>query len=146
MREFKGFKEEVRQHEPSEEERTPPGQGGNLESVRLKQYEDNYGLFLGHYWKPSGEEDQRADIRIQLRDHPHPDGTSTPIAAGTVESVTYQLGPRFSNKQITETDDSTNFALDISAYGSMLCVAEVRFNDGKDPLVLSRYIDFPHDL
>jgi hypothetical protein len=36
-----------------------------------------------------------------------------------------------------------NFVLDVSAYRPMLCIAEVRFNDGNPPVYLSRYIDSP---
>ena len=118
----------------------------SLEDRRRTEYEDNQGLFLGHYWRPSEEEGQIADIRIQLRDHLRPDGRPTPLQAGTVESVTYQLGPKFSREPITERDSEDNFALDVSAYGPMLCLAEVHFNDGAEDLLLSRYIDFPDDL
>jgi hypothetical protein len=51
-----------------------------LEERRLEEYEANRRLFLGHYWRPSEREGQTADIRIQLRDHPHPDGRPTPLA------------------------------------------------------------------
>jgi hypothetical protein len=101
---------------------------------------------LGHYWRPSEQEGQKADIRIQLRDHPHPDGRPTPLDEGQVERVAYQLGPRFSDDAIVKHNSSEKFALDVSAYGHMLCLAEVTFNDGTEPLYLSRYIDFLEDL
>jgi len=117
-----------------------------LEERRTEEYERNRGLFLGHYWRPSGREGQKADTRIQLRDHPHPDGRPTPLEEGKVESVTYQLGLKFSEEAITKRNSSEAFALDVSAYGPMLCLAVVNFNDGTEPLYLSRYIDFPEDL
>lgn len=117
-----------------------------LEQHRKKEYEDNRGLFLGHYWRPSAREGQKADIRIQLRDHPPPDGGPTPLEEGKVESVAYQLGPKFAEDAITKRNSGEAFALDVSAYGPMLCLAVVTFNDGTDPLYLSRYIDFPEDL
>jgi hypothetical protein len=117
-----------------------------LEERRSEEYEANRGLFLGHYWRPSEREEQAADIRIQLRDHPHPDGRPTPLEEGTVDSVAYQLGPKFSEEAITKHNSGDAFALDISAYGPVLCLAVVSFSDGTDPLYLSRYIDFPEDL
>ena len=116
-----------------------------LEQRRIAEYKTNRGLFLGHYWKPSGREGQKADIRIQLRDHPDPEGGLTPLEEGTVESVAYQLGPKFSEEAITKRNSGDAFALDVSAHGPMLCLAEVTFNDGTKPLYLSRYIDFPED-
>jgi hypothetical protein len=105
-----------------------------LERRRTAEYERNRGLFLGHYWRPSGQEEQKADIRIQLRDHPDPKGGPTPLEAGKVESVTYQLGPKFSEEAITKRNSGEHFALDFSAYGPLLCLAEVTFNDGTEPL------------
>jgi hypothetical protein len=117
-----------------------------LEQRRIDEYRANRGLFLGHYWKPSGREGQKADIRIQLRDHPDPEGGATSLQEGTVESVAYQLGPKFSEEAIIKRNSGDAFALDVSAYGPMLCLARVTFNNGTDPLYLSRYIDFPEDL
>jgi hypothetical protein len=117
-----------------------------LEELRTAEYIRNRGLFLGHYWRPSGREGQKADIRIQLRDHPDPKGGPTPLEAGKVESVTYQLGPKFAEDAITKRNSGEAFALDVSAYGHMLCLAVVTFNDDPKPLYLSRYIDFPEDL
>jgi hypothetical protein len=118
----------------------------SLEQRRRKEYVDHRWLFLGHYWKPSEQERQKADIRIQLRDHPPPEGGPTPLEAGTVESVAYQLGPKFSEEAIVKRNSGDAFALDVSAYGPMLCLAVVTFNDGTEPLYLSRYIDFPEEL
>jgi hypothetical protein len=107
-------------------------------------YEANQGLFLGHYWRPSEEESQVVDIRIFLHDHPHPDGRPTPLEKGAVESVTYYLGPKFPSEDATTKRNSGDaFALDITAYGPVLCLAKVEFNDDTEPLYLSRYIDFP---
>lgn len=140
---FRGFDSELSQVDPP---KALTEANRALEERRTKEYKDNQGLFLGHYWKPSEEEGQIADIRIQLRDHPDPEGGPTPLEAGKVESVTYYLGPKFSETATTKSDSTDAFALDVSAYGPMLCHAVVSFNDGTRPLSLSRYIDFPEDL
>ena len=141
--EFRRFRPELSQVPPKKAltEADQP-----LEQRRVAEYIANQGLFLGHYWKPSEQEGQKADIRIQLRDHPDPKGGPTPLEEGTVESVAYQLGPKFSEEAITKRNSGDAFALDLSAYGPMLCLAVVNFTDGTEPLYLSRYIDFPEDL
>jgi hypothetical protein len=141
---FQGFDSELSQVDPP---KALTEANRALEERRRQEYKDNRGLFLGHYWKPSEEEGQTVDIRIQLRDHPDPDSDNpTPLEAGKVESVTYYLGPKFSETATTKTASGDAFALDVSAYGPMLCHAVVSFNDGTEPLSLSRYIDFPEDL
>lgn len=141
---FHRFRSELTQVEPPKA--IEGDNADSLEQLRLKEYTTNRGLFLGHYWRPSEQEGQVADIRIQLRDHPDPDGGPTVLEEGKVLSVTYQLGPKFSREPITERNSEDNFALDVSAYGPVLCLAEVHFNDGTEHLRLSRYIDFPEDL
>ena len=143
--EFRRFRPELSQEEIPE--KALPEAERPLGERRVKLYEDNQGLFLGHYWRPSEEEGQIADIRIFLHDHPHPDGKPTPLEKGTVESVTYSLGPKFPSEDATTKRNSGDaFALDITAYGPVLCLAEVTFKGGSDPLYLNRYIDFPEDL
>ena len=68
------------QQKPQEEEQP-------LEDRRRKEYEDNRGLFLGHYWEPSVKEGQKADIRVHLLAHRHPDGRKTPLEEDLVERV-----------------------------------------------------------
>jgi hypothetical protein len=114
-----------------------------LEDRRRKEYEDNRGLFLGHYWEPSDKEGQKADIRVQLLAHRHPDGRKTPLEEGVVERVTYQLGENFEEETVVKRNRKDNFALEFSLYSPVLCLAKVEFNDDTEPLYLSRYIDFP---
>jgi pYEATS domain-containing protein involved in immunity len=143
--EFRRFRSELTQADTTKAIEGDYAQ--RLEQLRVEEYETNRGLFLGHYWRPSEEEGQVADIRIFLHAHRHPDGKPTPLEEGTVESVTYYLGPKFpSEDATTKRNNGDAFALDITAYGPVLCLAEVTFSDGSDPLYLNRYIDFPEDL
>jgi hypothetical protein len=114
-----------------------------LEDRRRKEYEDNHGLFLGHYWEPSVKEGQKADIRVQLLAHRHPDSRKTPLEEGVVERVTYQLGENFEEETVVKRNRKDNFALEFCLYSPVLCLAKVEFNDDTEPLYLSRYIDFP---
>jgi hypothetical protein len=56
--------------------------------------------------------------------------------------VEYHLGPKFFVKTVVKTDPEDGFRLEVSAYGPMLCLACVTFDDGKAPVELERYIDF----
>jgi len=58
-----------------------------------------------------------------------------------VSRVEYFLGRYWGNKIFPSTDRSRGFAIATSAYGPMLCTAEVFFNDSTS-VILHRYIDF----
>jgi hypothetical protein len=108
------------------------------EPLRIKRYQDNQGVFLIHRWRPSTTHGQIADIVIELVQH-----REGPLSAGLVDSVTYYLGPQFfGGKSVVKKDALENFRLEISAYGPVLCLAEIRIKGRKDPLILERYIDF----
>jgi len=129
--------------EPSEELSSGEAEGfEKLEDRRRQEYEDNRGLFLGHYWEDSVKEGQKADIRVHLLAHRHPDGRKTPLEEGVVERVTYQLGENFEEETVVKRNREENFALEFSLYSPVLCLAKVEFNDDAQPLYLSRYIDF----
>jgi hypothetical protein len=42
---------------------------------------------------------------------------------------------------MVRTNPDEGFRLEISAYGSALCVAKVHFTGGTEPLMLYRYLD-----
>ena len=54
----------------------------------------------------------------------------------------YQLGDKFFKGPKTKTNISEAFRLEVSAYGPMLCVAQVYIIGEPDPLILERYINF----
>lgn len=109
----------------------------SLEEVRIRTYKDNKGLFLVHTWRPSLTPDQVADIVIWLQQH-----GKGPLSNGLVEKVVYQLGDKFFKKPKVKTNPSEAFRLEVSAYGPMLCVAQVYFKNDTVPLTLERYINF----
>jgi hypothetical protein len=140
----KSINPKISQGEPSEERSSGEADGfEKLENRRTTEYEDNRGLFLGHYWEHSVKEGQKADVRVQLLAHRHPDGRKTPLEEGVVERVTYQLGENFEEETVVKRNREDNFALEFSLYSPVLCLAKVEFNDDTEPLYLSRYIDFP---
>jgi hypothetical protein len=139
----KSINPKISQVEPSEELSSGEADGfEKLEDRRTKVYEANRGLFLGHYWEDSVEEGQKADIRVHLLAHRHPDGRKTPLEEGVVERVTYQLGEKFEEETVVKRNSKDSFALEFSLYSPVLCLAKVEFNDDTEPLYLSRYIDF----
>jgi hypothetical protein len=116
---------------------------GSLEDQRLGIYRSSRYLFLIHTWRPSSKQNQVADIVIRLEEHLDTPDRPSLLEEGKIESVTYELGRKFSVDPIEKTNAADNFRLEVSAYGPMLCLAEVTFNDGTEPIQLQRYIDFP---
>jgi len=136
---FKGFKPENIPVSSKSENVTIKGEESweEREQRRVKIYEQNYGLFLVHSWRPSHTKGQVADIAISL--HQHGEG---PLSQGKIKSVEYHLGSKFFNKPVVKTNAKDNFRLDVSAYGPMLCLARINFNDATPSLDLERYINF----
>lgn len=60
----------------------------SLEAERERRYGANRGLFLVHTWRPSDQEGQAVDVKVQLVQH-----GPGPLKVGTVKSVTYTFGP-----------------------------------------------------
>jgi hypothetical protein len=108
-----------------------------LEQEREETYKRNEGVFLVHTWRPSSVEGQIADVVVQLVQH-----GAGPLSSGKVSSVEYALGPHFDTHSLVKTNADDNFAVDLSLYGPMLCLARVNFSDDRPPLTLKRYINF----
>jgi len=134
---FRGFKaENVSGRSPAQLD--PAAAALQGEPRRIKRYEENQGVFLVHRWRSSTTRGQIADVVIEPTQH-----REGPLSAGLVESVTYYLGPQFfGGKSVVKKDALENFRLEISAYGPVLCLAEIRIKGRKDPLILERYVDF----
>ncbi len=143
-RAFGGFEADTAQTDTHASTSTEDAAQGELNTQRIKLYEDNRGLFLVHTWRFSTVPGQVADIIISLQEHPYYVHRS--ILEEEVESVRYELGRRFFDEPQARHNREDNFALEVSAYSPMLCLAEVKCNDGHEPIYLSRYIDFPTDV
>ena len=105
---------------------------------RADKYQRNRGVFLVHSWRPSSIPGQLVDVVIEPIQH-----GEGPLKAGLVESVTYDLGPRFfRGNKVEKNDASDHFRLHVSAYGPMLCLADVKVKGSDELLHLERYIDF----
>jgi hypothetical protein len=136
---FKGFKPENIISQPTEKEIIicKDESWEEREQRRNQVYENNYGLFLIHTWRPSHIEGQVADISISLFQH-----REGPLRKGTIKNVEYHLGPKFFTKPVVKTNRKDNYRLDVSAYGPMLCLARVNFKDETPSIDLERYINF----
>lgn len=112
------------------------------EKLRVGRYEENQGIFLIHHWRPSVADGQIVDIVIEPTQH-----QTGPLSNHLVESITYFLGPMFfDGNPVTKRNVCDNFRLHISAYGPLLCLAEVQIKNQDNPLILERYIDFDDAL
>jgi hypothetical protein len=138
---FTGFEPSLTQDVASAEDESQDTDTSflELEEERTREYREQRGLFLIHYWRPSDKPDQVADIVIRLHQH-----NLGPLSEGEVESVEYQLGPKFSVRPVEISDPTNYFELEVSAYRPMLCLAKVNLTDGTT-LKLTRFIDFPVD-
>jgi hypothetical protein len=108
-----------------------------LEEIRRGTYEKQRGMFLVHTWRPSQTPGQVADVVLRLWQH-----GPGPLTSGGVRAVTYDLGPHFDPHTATQTNGVANFRDEVSAWAPMLCLAKVDFNDGHEPITLTRYVDF----
>lgn len=133
---FESFSVEVTQNPTVPEVKTEASGEDGIEQRRLSLYQVSRGLFLVHTARPSRVPGQTMDIVVDLCQH-----LEGPLTYGTVERVTYQLGPKFPPGSIVK-DRSTGFSLDISAYGPLLCLARVEFSDNCPPIEIYRYLDF----
>jgi hypothetical protein len=140
QREFENFHPDATQHSSSQ-----PTEPSELDALRIEEYERNCGLFLVHSWRPSKKQGQVADLIVRLAEHIDTSTRRSVLNDRKVESVRYALGRKFFEEPVLKRNRRDDFALEVSAYRPMLCVAEVRFNDGHPPVYLSRYIDFPTD-
>lgn len=122
------------------------GGGEGLDALRVAEYERTRGLFLVHSWRPSKDRSQVVDLVIRLQEHRDTSTRPSVFEEGKVESVRYELGRRFFEEPVLKRNRRADFALEVSAYRPVLCLAEVRFKDDHDSVHLSRYIDFPNDL
>ena len=109
----------------------------SLEPLRVRKYEECYGIFLVHDWRPSRTKGQIADIVIRLQQH-----GSGPISDGIIDNVEYILGPNFFSVPVIKNNAKQDFRLEVSAYGSFLCLAKIHFKDKRDPILIERYINF----
>lgn len=106
--------------------------------VRYKQreqyYKPNRNIQLVHRIAPSMQPGQLYDILVYVV--PHHDGSLL-----SVQSVEYYFGRSWDNNIFTSIDRARNFAVATSAYGPMMCTAEIHFTDG-EVATIGRYIDF----
>lgn len=135
---FKGFRaENLEQPHKIKSDQYGSESWEERERKRVRIYQDNSGLFLIHTWRHSSKPGQVADIIIKLWQH-----GEGPLNQGTIKSVEYHLGSKFFDYTVVKTNRSSNFSLKVSAYGPMLCLAKVNFDDGSPSLNLQRYINF----
>lgn len=136
---FVGFRAEAMGAPTAPQAPSPVTDGSTEgETERIRRYESNQGLFLVHRWLPSQTPGQLADIVIEVTQHG--DG---PLSEQTVDKVHYYLGPKFfGHKPLIKDNGQDKFRLEISAYGPLLCLAEVFVRGLQKPIVLDRYLDF----
>jgi hypothetical protein len=143
------IEETFRDFRPENEGPLRPGtsveEASDLFETRHRIYSEQRNLFLTHTWRPSETPGQVADISIRIEEHrrrrdPYSD---RPLSDSLVEKVEYHVGRSwFGGRSVIKTNAEEGFKLDISAYGTTLCLARVHFKDSPS-IVLQRFLDFP---
>jgi hypothetical protein len=108
----------------------------DLNDERRQRYEGSDGWMIVHRYRPSDMPDQTYDISISMYRHP-----SNVRRSKSLVAVRYAVGDKWAGSPFIVEDSTSNFELRLSAYGSFLCIAELRFDDGSSA-ILDRYIDF----
>lgn len=107
---------------------------------REKKYSSTHRLFLVHVYEPSASAGQKYDITIFLLRSRSPvnqrDGFSE------VEKLELYFGPYWNDAIFTAANNGELIGVRTSSWASFLATGRVTFNDGSDPLILHRYVDF----
>lgn len=101
---------------------------------REQYYVPNRNIQLVHKIAPSAHPNMLYDILVYVV--PHYDGSLL-----GVHHVEYYFGRSWDNSIFTSIDRARNFAVATSAYGPVMCTAEIHFTDG-EVVTISRFIDF----
>ena len=101
-------------------------------------YVENRHVFIAHRLFPSEVKGQLYDILIYLVPHRDRNGSLR-----NIQRVEYYFGDSWGNRVFTSSDPGKRFGIVVSAFGSgFLCLAEIYYRDGTEPLKTWRYIDF----
>ena len=143
--EFRGINvADFRTREDSVYSREPVSE--EVASARHERYDRCRNIFLVHQCKPTGDVHEQNglptyEIAIYLIGH------KSYGLLNEIKEVDYYLGERFGRSlgkygaYYKVRNGNDGFAVRLTAYGPTLCVALVRFHDGKEA-TLTRYLDF----
>jgi len=121
----------------SESVPAPPWTG-----VREAEYQRTRHLTLVHVYAPSARVGQKFDVSIYLMRH-HRGITENQTTGFTeVQSAEFFFGPSWGNSVFTAKIGEGVIGITTSAWGTFLATCRVSFNDGGEPIILQRYIDY----
>ena len=116
--------QEASQDRTTEETNEGENPRGELDALRVREYQKNRGLFLAHSWKPSANSREVADVAIRLRQHRDTSTRPLLLKGGKVDRVRYELGSKFSEEPFVKRDPGGGFALGVSAYSGLGTVVD----------------------
>ena len=102
--------------------------------VRDEIKNESRNVYLAHIIKPSAIPGQRYDVYVFLVGAKDAD-------LSQVERAQFFLGRHWGNRIFDVPNRDGAIGLSTSAYGPVLCVCRIRFQDGHEAMV-SRYLDF----
>jgi hypothetical protein len=109
-------------------------EASNLTAARQAYYADTNRIMIAHRLFRSTQKGQVYDVLIYLVPH-------YGASLVQVSEVKYFFGRYWNNEVFPSWDRAHGYPILTSAYGTFLCCALVRFNDGSER-TLFRYIDF----
>ena len=121
---------------------TPLRPDSSWTSERTAEYERTHRLALVHIYKPSVRKGQKYDISIYLMRHHRGRGENQTVGFTEIERAEFFFGSSWGDRIIPAVNDGGVIGVNTSAWGTFLATCRVVFNDGSDPVVLHRYIDF----
>jgi hypothetical protein len=107
---------------------------------REEEYSRTHRLFLVHVYEPSTSPGQKYDITIFLLRSVSP--LNQREGFSEVEKLELYFGPYWNDAIFTSANNGGLIGVRTSSWASFLATGRVTFNDGSDPLILHRYVDF----
>jgi hypothetical protein len=100
-------------------------------------------LTLVHSYEPSKHSGQKYDVSIYIMKHlPGPGNPNQTNQFEEIERAEFFFGPSWGNQVFHAENKDGVIGINTSAWGMFFASCRVFFKEGKEPLVLYRYIDF----
>jgi hypothetical protein len=108
-----------------------------------QEYQRTHSLELVHISSPSQVPGQKCDISIYLMKHvPGRNNDNQTSGFTEIDHAEFFFGPSWGDRIFIAPNEGGTIGVNTAAWGQFLAMCRVIFNDGRDPVVLFRYIDF----
>jgi hypothetical protein len=123
-----------------------PGSGTSKENewqlLRHAEYARTDNLFLVHVYQKSRIPGQTYDVGIFLLRHVAGQEPNHKSGFTDIESTQFYLGPSWGDRVFIAPNNGGYIGIRTTAWGTFLATCRITFTNGKEPIVLHRYVDF----